>query len=390
MTQTSLRDLLLVLLLCAVWPPATFAAKPPAGPPGPPPVPEATVVVHCDAGGSLADALATRADLLTVEFDGTCAEELVITRDRLTLRGLDASATVTDDPATGGAVALLLLQGADVVLEGFTVDGSSDRGVRLQRASGVQMVDMTVTGNANSGLTIEEASSVHVIDSVFTGNVFAGVSAWGNSNLTLTGTLDVSSNSVAGLLVTGSTFMSRGGQLIVANDVFFGVGTQHGGSGLFPPVEASNNLAGVFTFGGTYLGPITVDGASIGLLVSNRGSFDGAVDVTALDEGVRILDNSNAFLRGGPVSAPLGINGFNLSTLETTGVSFDGDLFFDFGSHAFFAGTTAAGSVICHPTAVVGGSLSCASPVAGETESFAGPTRRHPPLPYPLPLDEPN
>lgn len=386
MNRNPARDL---LLLCAIlWAPTALAA-PPAGPPGRPPVPQATVVVKCDAGEKLADALATRADVLTVEFTGTCAEELVITRDRLTIRGLDPSATVTDDPSTGGATSIFLLQGADVVFEGFTVDGSSDRGLRVQRSSGIQMRDMTVTNNANSGLTIEESSSVHVLDSTFTGNGFSGISAFDSSSVALTGSLDVSANAVAGLLVTGSTFNNRGAQVIVADDQFFGVGTQHGGSGLFPLVRTRNNLVGAFTFGGSYLGPVEVAASSIGILVSNRGTFDGPVNISAA-EGVRIIDNANAFLRGGPVSAPLAINGSNNATLETTDVSFDGDLVFAFGSRAFFATSSTTGAVLCHPTALVGGSLSCSSPLAGNTQSFGGPAGAPVALPYPLPLIEPD
>lgn len=356
--------------------------------PGPPPLPEATVTVDCDAGDTLAVALETRAEALTIEFTGTCAEELVITRDRLTIRGLDASATVTDDPATSGPDVSFLLQGADVTFESFTVDGAANRGIRVQRSSGVQLEDMTVRNNGSTGLTIEESSSVHIIDSTFTGNAFAGVAAWGNSNVTLTGSLDVSNNSVVGLLLsTGSSFMNRGGTVIVADGQSFGVGTQQGGNGLFPLVQTTNTLFGVVTFGGAHFGAVDVTGAVVGVFVTNHGSFDGLADISAFFNAIQLIDNSNAFLRGGTLSAPTGMDSFN-SVTEVTDTTFTGDVRLGFNAQAFFNTSSTGGVVICDPTAVAGGTLTCPSSLTSDPAALDEP-RAPVPLPHPLPLMQP-
>src|SRR5215472_16004484 len=73
-----------------------------------------TIRVDCGQGQSLNEALAARARLLVVEFTGTCARGVTIARDDVTLRGADASATVTGGP--------ILSEGySRVTLEGFAV-----------------------------------------------------------------------------------------------------------------------------------------------------------------------------------------------------------------------------------------------------------------------------
>lgn len=367
---------------------ALFLTSPVVAQPGPPPVPSATITVDCDTGGTLANALSTRAESLVIEFSGTCAEELVITRDRLTIRGLDASAVVTDDPATPGSNPTLLLQGADVVFQSFTVEGSTNRGIRVQRSSGVQLEDMTLRNNAATGLTVEESSSAHVINSSMTGNAFAGIAAWGNSNVTLTGSLDVSDNSVVGVLLsTGASFMNRGGTSITADNLIFGVGTQQGGTGLFPPVTAQNTQFGVVTFGGSHVGPVSISGAIVAIFVTNRGTYDGVVSLSASLNAIQLIDNSYAFLRGGTASAPTGIDSFN-SVTEVTNVTFDGDLTFRFNAQSFFITSSTTGVVNCDPTALVGGSITCGAPLKADPSSLA--EARATALPIPLPLQQPD
>ena len=373
------------LFLCAtLFAPALLAAQP-----GPPPLPEVAVTVDCDAGETLADALQTRAESLTIEFTGTCAEELVITRDRVTLRGLDASATVTDDPTTSGPDPTFLLQGADVVFQGFTIDGSANRGIRVQRSSGVRIEEMVLRNNGSTGLTVEESSSAHIVDSTFNSNGFAGVAAWGNSNVTLTGRLEASGNRIVGVLLSvGSVFMSRNADVIVASSQSFGVGTQQGGTGLFPLIQAQNSPFPVVSFGGSHFGSVEITGAVVGVFVTNNGSFDGATNISASRNGIQLIDNSNAFLRGGTLSAPTGLDSFN-SVTEANNTTFDGDVELGFNAQAFFRASSTTGNVLCDPTALAGGSLSCSSPLASDPADLVG-SPDPVPLPHPLPLTQPD
>jgi hypothetical protein len=356
---------------------------------GPPILSQATVTVDCDANETLAAALATRALSLTVEFTGTCAEELVISRDRLTIRGLDASATVTDDPATTDLSPSFLLQGADVVFQSFTIEGSAGRGIRIQRSSGVRLEDMTVRNNGNAGLTVEESSSAHVVDSSFTGNDFAGIAAWGNSNVTLTGSLDVSGNEIVGLLLSnGSAFRSLEGSSIVSNDQIFGVATQFGATGLFALTQADNNGIGAITFGGTLAGQMNITGGNVGIVVTDRGHFDAVADVSVFGVALLASEDSTVFLRlGSTLQAAIALDFFN-SVLKANLTTFDGDVELRFNTQANFVGITTTGAVACDPTVVVLGSSICSSPLTGGAAEFRGPGGRFS-LPYPMPLTQP-
>lgn len=375
---------LLASLLCALL----VSASALVAQPGPPPLPQATVQVDCDAGDTLADALDTRADELTIEFTGTCAEELVITRDRLTIRGLDASATVTDDPATVGPAAAFLLEGADVVFRDFTIDGAASRGIRVQRSSGVLIENLTVVNSGTTGLTVEESSSAHVVDSSFTGATFAGVAAWGNSNVTLTGGLDVSSNFVGLLLSSGSTVQNRGGTGIVADNQIFGAAAQLGATGQLPPLSATGVDLGLAVFGGDYFGSIDVS-ANIGVFMGNHGGFDGGADVTSTGLGFLVEEDSTALIRGGTVAGPAAALSVTNGVVEADVVNFDGNIQLGFNAQALFNASTTTGAVVCAPTAVAGGSISCPAPLLAETLRLEAPGGDRVELPHSLPFVQP-
>ncbi|HUF78167.1 MAG TPA: hypothetical protein VMR44_04545, partial [Thermoanaerobaculia bacterium] len=104
--------LAVVLVSSGLWAPGLEAQSTPGeGPPpsAPGPFPESlTVAVDCDAGDTIADALAQRADELTVEITGSCVEDVTIRRDRTTLVGVAPGAEIVGSPSPadpfGGAV----------------------------------------------------------------------------------------------------------------------------------------------------------------------------------------------------------------------------------------------------------------------------------------------
>lgn len=388
--RRNLRPLFIFFAVLAI--PTLLAAQPgpPPGVPGPPPVPQATVTVDCDAGGSIADALETRATELTIEFTGTCAENLVITRDQLTLRGLDPSATLTDDPSNPAGT-VLTIQGGDVVLQGFIVLNAPNRGIRVQRSAGVLVENVTVLGSGNTGLEVEQSSSAHVVDSTFNGNGFAGVAAWGNSNVTLTGELEVSGNGVVGLLLsTGSALQDLGGERIVANDQTFGASVQINATGQFPPLETDGTFVGMVSFGGTWFGPVSATNTVIGVLLLERGLFSGRVDTTSAAIGLDVEQDSTAILDGGTSTAPSALLVLN-GVVESFGATFDGNVDLQFNAQARFVASTTTGTVSCDPTALAGGSIVCPASAAnslriGASEASAA---ARPALPVSLPFVRP-
>jgi hypothetical protein len=355
-----LRSLVVTLALVALLLPVSLPAQP--NPPGRPPVPEATVQVDCDQGDSLADAVATRADVLTVRFRGTCAEELVITRDRLTIEGLDASAVIADDPATPEPTASLLLLGADVVLRDFAITGSNSRGVLARRSSGVLAENLTVTGAGSTGVTVEESSSVHLTDCAVTDNGFAGVTAWSNSSVVVEGRLDASRNLQVGVLLsTGSGLQSEGsGSVIVADDPgFAAVAVQLGASAQAPLVRSARSGIAVFNFGGHWTGNLDIEATGIALYLAEGGYYSGTLDLAGgFGLGLFVADDATAALQGGDVQAPTAAVVTN-SVLQASNTSFGGSLIFNFNGQGYFEGSATTGGVVCDPSALVGGSITC-------------------------------
>ena len=359
----------LLATLAAVSPLA--AAKPPSVP-GPPSAPQLTVTVDCDAGDSLGEALAARADSLTVEFTGTCQEDLTIDRDRVTLRGLDPSAVLegASDPAFLSAIEAT---GADLVLEGFTITGSDGRGIRVRRSGGLTLTGMTVSGNAVSGLELEESSSARVTDSTFNDNGFAGLAAF-SSSLTVSGAIEASGNGLIGVfLSTNATIENVRSEPFVTDDNgLAGVVVQLESTGQFPPVHASGNgFAGIWVLGGKFFGVrINISNNANGVVVGLGGLFEGA-GVIADNDGVALRTDhrcqasfNDSLIRGDVV-----MDGTLGDLLRDT---IEGDVTLTFGSHVALTGST-ADNLFCDETVLVRG-LAC-SPLpltGGGTSSFIG------------------
>ncbi len=99
--------------------PGTFMAGQP-GHPGPPL--DITVNVDCDQGESINAALAQLANKLTVLINGSCEEEVVITRNDVTLQGVDPTPTITAPP------------------------GEWSSAIRIEGAHGVSLWDLQMVG----------------------------------------------------------------------------------------------------------------------------------------------------------------------------------------------------------------------------------------------------
>ena len=168
-------------------------AGPPGDTPGSPPVPDfLTVQVDCDNGESINDALATLAQVLTIEISGdTCTENVFVQRNFVTLRGeTDGSgdpittivpAITGETPPTFGNT-LLIANSAGITVENLIFSANGDEGIVAFRSGspdndGLMIRNCILVGNDNLDLVILSASNVTVVDSnVGTVNVFASSS----------------------------------------------------------------------------------------------------------------------------------------------------------------------------------------------------------------------
>ena len=272
-----------------------------------------------------------------------------------------------------------------------TVRATSATRSVAQRSAGVLVENVTVAGSGNTGLEVEQSSSAHVIDSTFNGNGFAGVAAWSNSNVSLTGELDVSGNGVIGLLLsTGSALQDLGGERIIADDQTFGASVQINATGQFPPLEADGTFVGMVSFGGTWFGPVSATNSVLGVLLLERGLFSGRIDTTAAAIGLDVEQDSTAILDGGTSTAPSALLVLN-GVVESFGATFAGNVDLQFNAQARFVASTTTGAVNCDPTALAAGSILCPAPAASSlkvgTPEAADAVR--PALPVSLPFVRP-
>lgn len=133
----------------------------------------ATVQVDCAKGDTINAALLTntKAQRLTIEISGMCHENVVVTRDRVTLRGVD--------PANDGIQAVENAESADVTLwvrgaslltvENLTLTGGF-AGLLATNANHpvTQLTNCRLTGNTNFGIQLEN-SLVNATDTTFEG-----------------------------------------------------------------------------------------------------------------------------------------------------------------------------------------------------------------------------
>ena len=151
-------------LILVFLPLSSVAQNPGQGnPPIEPPVPvpdTLTVEVDCAAGDTISEALEQPAVELIIEVSGKCIENVVMSRDNVTVKGVTADAEIegaSDDflglPHFGNVV---LISGADfVTLEDLTISGGARHGVAITGfgfGEGVLVRNCVLRDNAARGL----------------------------------------------------------------------------------------------------------------------------------------------------------------------------------------------------------------------------------------------
>lgn len=370
-TRTFRLTISLLLVLPGLGAAGLAAQGPPGGgsPPGAPtPVPATlTVQVDCDSGNTLADALARRADELTVEITGSCVEDLVIRRDRTTLIGAAPGAEIVGSPSPpipfGGAVTVL---GASRVTLGDLTIRDGRRGVAIVQGGEARLERVTIRDQIRDGVFLQGGSQVWVEDCSIVDNGGEGIGAWADSSVILAfdATTVVSRNGRVGLLVSGSSDVS-GFQTsrLEADDNTFGVAVQLNASAQSLGLTARRNALGVWALLGgalstdlevrdsTLVGVYASDGGQVdvveGVIEDNAvwgilGEYDATVSLGATISGHPVgmrLDGTEAFVADSTVADPVELL---------------------FGSRVDFAGGNSfTGGVSCDGTVLVRGDVAC-------------------------------
>lgn len=143
--------------------------------------------VDCDRGKTIAEVLEQAEDhALTIVVTGTCQENLVISRDRVTLLAAHPGAGVDGPDAQANTITVT---GAQVTIDGLTVTGGRN-GIAGVEASRLIVRNCSVTGG-NSGIVFFRGASGAVDGCTMQGNprhgIFIEGSAVSVTNSTLTG-----------------------------------------------------------------------------------------------------------------------------------------------------------------------------------------------------------
>lgn len=413
MSRISFSRTLSAGLVALCLPVCVFAQPgPPGGSPPGAPVPAAlTVTVDCDAGGSLAAALAERADELTVEFRGTCAEHVAIERDRTTLRGLDATAAIIGPASTPSRPALRVTGASRVTLEELAVTDADSTAVLVERGAAVEARTLTVNAAARHGLLVIESSFAHVAASSFDGNGADGLGIWQQSSATLEGAIRAGGNGRAGLIVSGSSLspVSFGTASLSLDDNLVGLVSQSqadvGFGRLDPlPVTADRNLIGAWAAAGQLsLQHFAATDNQIGVLATDAGylamgGFRGEIELSGNDfAGLSAADDSTVLVDGVLEADGNGVFGLLIEGGEarlagaTAAANGAVDLSLAFGVAVSFGSGNAFGSIDCDGTVLTRGPQSCpgTASAAARDAAKASVAVDLPPVPFLLEPREP-
>jgi hypothetical protein len=286
----------------------------------------ATVKVDCSKGQSINKALADKKDArsLIVEIEGMCNENVIVTRDRVTLRGANPS---TDGIQAESNVALidsaLWVRGAhEVTIENLKLTGGY-AGLLATEANTVdlKMFNCRSEGNSAYGVLLEQ-SLLQVEDTVFTsnGNFNAGV-FFGRIECTRCTFSNPLGGGALGSL-RDNVIAQRSNVILRASALVGAVHVDFGYLGVFDSTIDSP-APGASVFGGQTVfelrrvqvgGPMRFGSSSNAVLLGVTQTGSGSPNVVDENAFVRIGDASPA--TGGPPNIPSTVLGFSIQNFS--------------------------------------------------------------------------
>jgi hypothetical protein len=335
-----------------------------------------SIAVDCAKGESINAALASAAQALIIEFTGVCAEDVVIGRDDVTLRGAVPGAKIAGAAGAPTPQPAIAIRGVDsIALESFAVDDSDRRGIDVRAATNIRLDGIVSSGNAGDGLFLGEGASAFIRHSSFDNNAGDGIGMWQGSLVVLEGTISTSGNARVGLLASGSSDLSVSffGVQMTSNGngncgffLQFGATAQWGAANPVSVIAGGNTNCGAgVVFESMWAGALTASNSN-NCVQLNDASFEGGpapVSLSGCNSGLRADIDSHVGLTNGTVTG----NGVGLHldgpTAQIRNATITGNTTVDvrllFGARATFDGTNNVGAVTCDGTVLVRGDVSC-------------------------------
>lgn len=360
--------------------------------------------VNCDRGHSLALAIKYARENSEIVVQGTCNEQILITKDGLRITGRDGAIIDGATSATQFEGTVTVRGARNVHLSGLTVQNGTDQGVVIAAGSTATLTDLTLTGHQTTGLSVD-ASYVELANVESFGNV-SGADFFTSSTVIAKGPLSVHNNAGPGLAVNLNSVLELRGSIVDAYE--------NGADGItlvndsdivilsFPESQGSginaraNGAVGIFVansslavvgsnFAGSGANEITVSEHlgpnQVGMLFidSNLSAPFGTAkfNVLANATGIVFTDNSSAFIRGGlnvtqngagVVGDGAGVLRFQHDAANPSLIdgNFGPDLIMQFGTRFDLSADIQHSTLVCAPDASTpapnSGSVQCPMP----------------------------
>lgn len=302
------------------------------------------VHVDCSKGQSINRALTRNADDLVIQISGLCEENVIVNRERVTLRGFDRAtdgirAAMLDTP---GSFALSV-RASYVRIENLTITGGATYGLVVSHSNGygrfewakdpgVEVVNCRIVDNQGIGL-LATYSSVRVRDTTVARNTIGGVyaheSGLGCTNCTF------SENGTAPASLAEATVTSLQGVVGLTNSEVTGISGLNVLRGRAIVTDSSITATNRLAVGGFFESDITLSGGMvIGRIALGQQSHARIEGVTQAENalgnsGIGLDQGASMMVRNrGPVATNLfgdiSLAGFSSAVMrDDSGVSGD-------------------------------------------------------------------
>jgi nitrous oxidase accessory protein NosD len=221
--------------------------------------PAAAAKVNCDKGQSIQQKLDDAKDGDRIEVTGTCIEDIVISKSRLTLDcGAPANASII---GTGGSTQTIQIQGLNVTVSNCTISGAGNLlgAVVITRNGSATIEANTIvagTGANGSGVGVAQNSYGRILNNDITGGV--------NGVIVTSGSMaDLFQNDITGATVGIVVINSAAADLV--KNVVTGLGISSTSLGVFVSRTSTVNFSNDVIFGND---PNTFQANAVGIACS--------------------------------------------------------------------------------------------------------------------------